>query len=232
MTHWGQLGFQDACSPLMEQMIFFHDHAMFAIMMVLTMVIYMSSILMSNKFSCLNITESQKIETIWTIAPSLILLLLALPSLHLLYLLDETNNPLITIKTLGHQWYWSYEYSDFLNIEFDSYMIPSLELNLGEFRLLETDHHLILPMKVNTRVIVSSADVIHSWTVPSMGVKVDAVPGRLNQLMLYPNRPGIYYGQCSEICGANHSFMPITLEIVNMHYFIKWLNSMNTWKIS
>nr|QXJ42325.1 cytochrome c oxidase subunit II [Sepiadarium kochi] len=228
MTHWGQLGFQDACSPLMEQMIFFHDHAMFAIMVVLTMVIYMSIILMSNKFSCLNITESQKIETIWTIAPSLILLLLALPSLHLLYLLDETNNPLITIKTLGHQWYWSYEYSDFLNIEFDSYMIPSLELNLGEFRLLETDHHLILPMKANTRIIVSSADVIHSWTVPSMGVKVDAVPGRLNQLMLYPNRSGIYYGQCSEICGANHSFMPITLEIVNMHYFIKWLNKMNT----
>nr|QXJ42312.1 cytochrome c oxidase subunit II [Sepiadariidae sp. GS-2020] len=228
MTHWGQLGFQDACSPLMEQMIFFHDHAMFSIMMVLTMVMYMSSILMVNKFSCLNITESQKIETIWTIAPALILLLLALPSLRLLYLLDETNTPLITIKTLGHQWYWSYEYSDFLNIEFNSYMIPSLDLSLGEFRLLETDHHLILPMKTNTRVIVTSADVIHSWAVPSLGVKVDAVPGRLNQLMMYPNRPGIYYGQCSEICGANHSFMPITLEIVNMQYFIKWLNKMNS----
>nr|WMC20807.1 cytochrome c oxidase subunit II [Chtenopteryx sicula] len=227
MTYWGQLGFQDACSPLMEQIIFFHDHAMFAIIMVLTMVMYMSMILMTNKFSCLNITESQKIETIWTIAPALILLFLALPSLRLLYLLDETNNPLITIKTMGHQWYWSYEYSDFLDIEFDSYMIPTNELTLGNFRLLETDHHLILPMKTNTRIIVSSADVIHSWTVPSLGVKVDAIPGRLNQLMVYPTRPGLYYGQCSEICGANHSFMPITLEIVNMNYFIKWLNLMN-----
>nr|ADP89689.1 cytochrome c oxidase subunit 2 [Chtenopteryx sicula]ADP89694.1 cytochrome c oxidase subunit 2 [Chtenopteryx sicula] len=227
MTYWGQLGFQDACSPLMEQIIFFHDHAMFAIIMVLTMVMYMSMILMTNKFSCLNITESQKIETIWTIAPALILLFLALPSLRLLYLLDETNDPLITIKTMGHQWYWSYEYSDFLDIEFDSYMIPTNELTLGNFRLLETDHHLILPMKTNTRIIVSSADVIHSWTVPSLGVKVDAIPGRLNQLMIYPTRPGLYYGQCSEICGANHSFMPITLEIVNMNYFIKWLNLMN-----
>nr|YP_010583732.1 cytochrome c oxidase subunit II [Sepia orbignyana]UXN83928.1 cytochrome c oxidase subunit II [Sepia orbignyana] len=227
MTYWGQLGFQDASSPLMEQIIFFHDHAMFSIIMVLTMVMYMSLALIMNKFSCLNITESQKIETIWTIAPAMILLLLAVPSLRLLYLLDETNNPLITIKTMGHQWYWSYEYSDFTNIEFDSYMVPSTDLTLGEFRLLETDHHLILPMKINTRMIVSSTDVIHSWTMPSLGVKVDAVPGRLNQLMLYSSKAGLFYGQCSEICGANHSFMPITLEVVNMKYFIKWLNNMN-----
>nr|CAB0049844.1 cytochrome oxidase subunit 2 [Sepia pharaonis] len=226
MTYWGQLGFQDASSPLMEQIIFFHDHAMFAIIMIITMVMYMSLMLVMNNFSCLNITESQKIETIWTVAPAMVLLFLALPSLRLLYLLDETNNPLMTIKTMGHQWYWSYEYSDFMNIEFDAYMVPSNELNLGDFRLLETDHHLILPMKTNTRIIVSSTDVIHSWTVPSLGVKVDAIPGRLNQLMLYPTKPGLYYGQCSEICGANHSFMPITLEIVNMKYFINWLNSM------
>lgn len=227
MTYWGQLGFQDACSPLIEQIIFFHDHAIFAIIITLTIVIYISIILITNKFSCLNITERQKIETIWTIAPAIILLLLALPSLRLLYLIDETNDPLITIKTIGHQWYWSYEYSDFLDIEFDSYIIPTNELNLGDFRLLETDHHLILPIKTNTRIIVSSADVIHSWTVPSIGIKVDAVPGRLNQLNLFPIRPGLYYGQCSEICGANHSFIPITLEIVNIKYFIKWLNLMN-----
>ena len=233
MTYWGQLGFQDACSPLIEQIIFFHDHAIFAIIIVLTIVIYISIILITNKFSCLNITERQKIETVWTIAPALILLFLALPSLRLLYLLDETNDPLITIKTIGHQWYWRYEYSDFLDIEFDSYIVPTNDLELGNFRLLETDHHLILPIKTNTRIIVSSADVIHSWTVPSLGVKVDAIPGRLNQLMLYPRRPGLYYGQCSEICGANHSFMPITLEIVNIDYFIKWLNLINEqWKVS
>lgn len=224
MTYWGQLGFQDASSPLIEQIIFFHDHAIFAIIIIITIVIYISIILIINNFSCLNITERQKIETIWTIAPAIILIFLALPSLRLLYLLDETNNPLITIKTIGHQWYWRYEYSDFINIEFDSYIIPSNELNLGDFRLLETDHHLILPINTNTRVIVSSTDVIHSWTVPSLGVKVDAIPGRLNQLILYPTKPGLYYGQCSEICGANHSFIPITLEIVNIKYFIKWLN--------
>lgn len=227
MTYWGQLGFQDASSPLIEQIIFFHDHAIFSIIIVLTIVIYISLALIINKFSCLNITESQKIETIWTIAPAIILLLLAVPSLRLLYLLDETNNPLITIKTIGHQWYWRYEYSDFTNIEFDSYIVPSTDLTLGEFRLLETDHHLILPIKINTRIIVSSTDVIHSWTIPSLGVKVDAVPGRLNQLILYSSKAGLFYGQCSEICGANHSFIPITLEVVNIKYFIKWLNNIN-----
>ncbi|CAJ1129307.1 Hypothetical predicted protein (mitochondrion) [Octopus vulgaris] len=207
---------------------FFHDHSMFILIIILTLVMYITVLLMTNKFSSLMITESQKIETIWTIIPSIILLFLALPSLKLLYLLDESVNPLLTIKALGHQWYWSYEYSDFMNIEFDSYMVPLNELNEGSFRLLETDHHLIIPMKTNTRMIISSADVIHSWTVPSLGIKVDAIPGRLNQLNLYSNRPGLYYGQCSEICGANHSFMPITLEIVNMNTFNNWLLNMNT----
>nr|YP_010610786.1 cytochrome c oxidase subunit II [Eledone cirrhosa]WAP91607.1 cytochrome c oxidase subunit II [Eledone cirrhosa] len=226
MTQWGQLGFQDANSPLMEQLIFFHDHAMFILTVILTLVMYITILLMTNKFSCLMISESQKIETIWTIIPSIILLFLALPSLKLLYLLDESINPLLTIKVLGHQWYWSYEYSDFMNIEFDSYMTPSEELNMGTFRLLETDHHLIMPMKTNARMIISSSDVIHSWTIPSLGLKVDAIPGRLNQVNLYSSRPGIFYGQCSEICGANHSFMPITLEIVNMNTFNNWLYNM------
>nr|YP_010627091.1 cytochrome c oxidase subunit II [Tremoctopus violaceus]ATR85791.1 cytochrome c oxidase subunit II [Tremoctopus violaceus]WBK26782.1 cytochrome c oxidase subunit II [Tremoctopus violaceus] len=228
MTQWGQLNFQDANSPLMEQLIFFHDHSMFILIMILTLVLYTTVILMTNKFSSLLITESQKIETIWTILPSIILLFLALPSLKLLYLLDESTNPLLTIKVMGHQWYWSYEYSDFMNIEFDSYMTPLNELKQGSFRLLETDHHLIIPMKTNMRMIISSADVIHSWTVPSLGVKVDAIPGRLNQLNMYSNRPGLFYGQCSEICGANHSFMPITLEIVNMNTFYNWLLSMSS----
>nr|QQV69862.1 cytochrome c oxidase subunit II [Opisthoteuthis sp. JN-2021] len=227
MALWGQTGFQDANSPLMEQLIFFHDHSMFILIIILTLVMYMSILLMTNKFSCLLICESQKIETVWTIIPSLILLFLALPSLRLLYLLDETNNPLLSIKVMGHQWYWSYEYSDFINIEFDSYMTPTQDLILGNYRLLETDHHLIVPMKTNIRMIISSADVIHSWTVPSLGIKIDAIPGRLNQLMIYPSRPGIFYGQCSEICGANHSFMPISLEVINMNSFISWLSNKN-----
>nr|WAP91439.1 cytochrome c oxidase subunit II [Cirrothauma sp. LA-2022] len=224
MALWGQTGFQDANSPLMEQLIFFHDHSMFILIIIMTLVMYMSMLLITNKLSCSLISESQKIETVWTILPSIILLFLALPSLRLLYLLDETNNPLLTIKIIGHQWYWSYEYSDFINIEFDSYMTPTETLTLGDYRLLETDHHLIVPMKTNTRMIISSADVIHSWTVPSLGIKVDAIPGRLNQLMIYPSRPGMYYGQCSEICGANHSFMPISLEVINMKTFLNWLS--------
>ena len=228
MTQWGQLGFQDANSPLIEQLIFFHDHSIFILIIILTLVIYITVLLITNKFSSLIITESQKIETIWTIIPRIILLFLALPSLKLLYLLDESVNPLLTIKALGHQWYWRYEYSDFINIEFDSYIVPLNELNEGSFRLLETDHHLIIPIKTNTRIIISSADVIHSWTVPSLGIKVDAIPGRLNQLNLYSNRPGLYYGQCSEICGANHSFIPITLEIVNINTFNNWLLNINT----
>nr|YP_010610619.1 cytochrome c oxidase subunit II [Opisthoteuthis californiana]WAP91374.1 cytochrome c oxidase subunit II [Opisthoteuthis californiana] len=227
MALWGQTGFQDANSPLMEQLIFFHDHSMFILIIILTLVMYMSLLLMTNKFSCLLICESQKIETVWTIIPSLILLFLALPSLRLLYLLDETNDPLLSIKVMGHQWYWSYEYSDFINIEFDSYMTPTQDLSLGNYRLLETDHHLIVPMKTNIRMIISSADVIHSWTVPSLGIKMDAIPGRLNQLMIFPSRPGIFYGQCSEICGANHSFMPISLEVINMPTFISWLSNKN-----
>nr|YP_010577096.1 cytochrome c oxidase subunit II [Amphitretus pelagicus]UZN92542.1 cytochrome c oxidase subunit 2 [Amphitretus pelagicus] len=227
MTQWGQLGFQDANSPLMEQLIFFHDHTMFIIIMILTLIMYMKILLIKNTYSSLFISESQKIETIWTIIPSMILLFLALPSLKLLYLLDESINPLLTIKAIGHQWYWSYEYSDFTNIEFDSYMTPLNELSLGSFRLLETDHHLIIPMKTNTRMIISSADVIHSWAIPSLGVKVDAIPGRLNQLNLYSNRPGLFFGQCSEICGANHSFMPITMEIVNLKTFNNWLKSLS-----
>nr|YP_010610710.1 cytochrome c oxidase subunit II [Opisthoteuthis grimaldii]WAP91530.1 cytochrome c oxidase subunit II [Opisthoteuthis grimaldii] len=227
MALWGQTGFQDANSPLMEQLIFFHDHSMFILIIILTLVMYMSLLLMTNKFSCLLICESQKIETVWTIIPSLILLFLALPSLRLLYLLDETNNPLLSIKVMGHQWYWSYEYSDFINIEFDSYMTPTQNLTLGNYRLLETDHHLIVPMKTNIRMIITSADVIHSWTIPSLGIKIDAIPGRLNQLMIYPSRPGLFYGQCSEICGANHSFMPISLEVINMNSFISWLSSKN-----
>nr|YP_010583758.1 cytochrome c oxidase subunit II [Bathypolypus sponsalis]UXN83954.1 cytochrome c oxidase subunit II [Bathypolypus sponsalis] len=228
MTQWGQLGFQDANSPLMEQLIFFHDHTMFILITILSLVFYITILLMTNEFSSLLITESQKIETMWTIIPSIILLFLALPSLKLLYLLDESIDPLITIKVLGHQWYWSYEYSDFMNIEFDAYMMPSNEINVGSYRLLETDHHLTMPMKTNTRMIISSTDVIHSWAIPSMGMKVDAIPGRLNQLNMYSNRPGLFYGQCSEICGANHSFMPITLEIINMQTFNNWLlNMMN-----
>nr|ADD62187.1 cytochrome c oxidase subunit II [Nerita melanotragus] len=226
MASWGQLGFQDAASPLMEQLIFFHDHAMVVLVLIVSMVTYGAMSLMTNTYKSRFTLEGQQIETIWTIAPALVLIVLALPSLRLLYLLDEVNACNLTIKSVGHQWYWSYEYSDFLNIEFDSYMVPTSDLSDGDFRLLEVDNRAVVPVGSDVRVLVTSADVIHSWTVPSLGVKADAVPGRLNQLSFYVKYPGVFYGQCSEICGANHSFMPIVVEAVDVEDFMNWVNSL------
>nr|ANZ03439.1 cytochrome c oxidase subunit II [Titiscania limacina] len=223
MASWGQLGFQDAASPLMEQLIFFHDHAMIVLVLIVSLVTYAAVSLMMNTFSSRFTLEGQLIETIWTIVPACILVFLALPSLRLLYLLDEVGNCNLTLKSIGHQWYWSYEYSDFATVEFDSYMVPSEELNSGDFRLLEVDNRAVIPVDSDIRVLVTSADVIHSWTVPALGVKADAVPGRLNQLGFFVKRPGVFYGQCSEICGANHSFMPIVVEAVSVKDFMKWL---------
>nr|YP_009255951.1 cytochrome c oxidase subunit II [Mierspenaeopsis hardwickii]ANF05008.1 cytochrome c oxidase subunit II [Mierspenaeopsis hardwickii] len=225
MATWGYLGLQDSASPLMEQLIFFHDHAMVVLILITTLVGYMMATLFSNTFTNRFLLEGQTIEIIWTILPALILIFIALPSLRLLYLLDEVNNPSITLKTIGHQWYWSYEYSDFLQVEFDSYMTPTNELPTDGFRLLDVDNRTVLPMNTQVRVLISAADVIHSWTIPALGVKADAIPGRLNQISFLINRPGLFYGQCSEICGANHSFMPIVIESVSVNSFLNWISS-------
>nr|QIZ12664.1 cytochrome c oxidase subunit II [Acanthopleura echinata] len=223
MAFWGQWGFQDAASPLMEQLIFFHDHAMLILVMIISLLLYAAISLTTNKMTSRFTLESQEIETIWTILPAVILIFLAFPSLRLLYLLDEVEVPALTIKAIGHQWYWSYEYSDFMSLEFDSYMLPLEELNSGDYRLLEVDHRMVVPFNTKVRILVTAADVLHSWTVPSMGVKADAVPGRLNQLSFLSKMPGVFYGQCSEICGANHSFMPIVVEVVDSDSFISWV---------
>nr|QSH39812.1 cytochrome c oxidase subunit II [Theretra latreillii lucasii] len=225
MATWSNLNLQNGTSPLMEQIIFFHDHTLIILIMITILVGYLMLNLFFNKYINRFLLEGQMIEMIWTILPAITLIFIALPSLRLLYLLDELNNPLITLKSIGHQWYWSYEYSDFHNIEFDSYMIPSNELNSNNFRLLDVDNRIILPMNNQIRIMVTATDVIHSWTIPSLGVKVDANPGRLNQTNFFINRPGIYYGQCSEICGANHSFMPIVIESISMKNFINWINN-------
>nr|YP_010258365.1 cytochrome c oxidase subunit II [Physoderes impexa]AGO28080.1 cytochrome c oxidase subunit II [Physoderes impexa] len=225
MPTWSQLDLQDGNSPLMEQLIFFHDHTLMILTMITVMVSYMMSTVLMNKYINRYLLEGQTIELMWTILPAVILVFIALPSLRILYLMDEINNPMITIKSIGHQWYWSYEYSDFLNIEFDSYMKPTNNAEKNEFRLLDVDNRIILPMNMQTRILVSAADVLHSWTIPAIGVKIDATPGRLNQGSFSINRPGLMFGQCSEICGANHSFMPIVIESVSMNQFIKWLKS-------
>lgn len=162
-------------------------------------------------------THHDTLETIWTVVPSIILVFIAIPSLLVLFALDEIGKPLITVKAIGHQWYWSYEVvagrTDTYTVNFDSYMLSAADLKIGDHRNLQVDNWLVLPYSTHVRVIVTSADVLHSWAMPALGVKIDAVPGRLNQLGLFVDRPGTYYGQCSEICGPNHGFMPIEINV-------------------
>nr|YP_008592596.1 cytochrome c oxidase subunit II [Novumbra hubbsi]UXB60125.1 cytochrome c oxidase subunit II [Novumbra hubbsi]BAN81599.1 cytochrome c oxidase subunit II [Novumbra hubbsi] len=224
MAHPSQLGFQDAASPVMEELLHFHDHALMIVLLISTLVLYIIVAMVSTKLTNKYILDSQEIEIVWTILPAVILILIALPSLRILYLMDEINDPHLTIKAVGHQWYWSYEYTDYEELAFDSYMIPTQDLTPGQFRLLETDHRMVVPVESPTRILVSAEDVLHSWAVPSLGIKMDAVPGRLNQTAFITSRPGLFYGQCSEICGANHSFMPIVVEAVPLKHFEEWSN--------
>nr|CBL58286.1 cytochrome c oxidase subunit 2 [Tanytarsini sp. To94] len=225
MSTWSNLGLQDSNSPIMEQLNFFHDHSLLILILVTTLVGYLMFTLFLNKLNNRFLLHGQTIEVIWTILPAIVLLFIAFPSLRILYLLDEINNPSISLKTIGHQWYWSYEYSDFKNIEFDSYMISQNSMKNDDFRLLDVDNRIILPINNQIRILVTATDVLHSWTIPALGVKIDANPGRLNQTNFFINRPGLYFGQCSEICGANHSFMPIVIESVPTKFFIKWIKN-------
>nr|WRO45249.1 cytochrome c oxidase subunit II [Majangella moultoni] len=225
MSTHANLGLQDSASPLMEQLMYFHDHSMFIVTMIVISVGYMILSLMMNKLIDRHTMDGQSLEILWTILPAIILIFIALPSLRILYLMDENSNPMLTLKTIGHQWYWSYEYSDFIDVEFDSYMMPQDELNSYNIRLLEVDNRTTLPINTLTRVLITSEDVIHSWTIPSVGVKADATPGRMNQATFWFDRPGVFYGQCSEICGANHSFMPIVIESTSTNDFLIWISN-------
>lgn len=228
-----QLGFQDPASPIMEGIINFHNYIFIYLSFVLVVVLWMIGSILIN-FSSTKRSISHKflihgtqIEMVWTVTPAIILMLIAFPSFQLLYLMDEVIEPGITVKVIGHQWYWSYEYSDYapIQIGFDSYMIPESDLKLGDFRLLEVDNNLIVPVDTHVRVIVTAADVLHSWAVPSLGVKMDAVPGRLNQTSFIATREGLFYGQCSEICGANHSMMPICVEAVSLPAYCAYITA-------
>jgi cytochrome c oxidase subunit 2 len=230
-----QCGFQDPATPVMEGIIDFYNDLFFFLVLIFIFV----SFLLLRIITLFDQNVSKKSETfvhgttveiVWTLIPAFILMLVAIPSFSLLYSVDEIIDPTITLKIIGHQWYWSYEYSDFLtesgeSIDFDSYMIPEEDLKKGSLRLLEVDNRVVLPVNTHIRLIVSAADVIHSWAVPSFGIKLDACPGRLNQTSLYVKREGVYFGQCSEICGVNHGFMPIVVQVVSLDEYINWISS-------
>jgi len=221
-------------------MILFHDFLLLILLVIGITVCWLLFFVIRNYDSNLfpksiKFTHSSLLEIIWTIVPAIILLVIAAPSFVLLYSLDDYVDPSVTLKIIGHQWYWSYEiknnneydlYFTMLGknfIEFDSYMISMNDLTIGAFRLLEVDNRIILPIKTHIRLLVTAADVLHSWAIPSFGVKVDACPGRLSEASLFIKRKGVFYGQCSEICGVNHGFMPIVVKTVKYNRYWRWL---------
>jgi cytochrome c oxidase subunit 2 len=229
-----QTGFQEPATPVVEGMHGFHNHLIFyclAIGIFVCFMLYLAIILFDRikHAKAEKFTHSSILEIVWTILPAVILMMIAIPSFSLLYSLDEIVRPSVTLKIVGHQWYWSYEYSDYSELKdgkslnYDSYMLNVEDLPKGAFRLLEVDHRVVLPIKVHVRLLVTAADVLHSWAVPSFGVKVDACPGRLSQASLFLKRKGVYYGQCSEICGVNHGFMPIVVKGIKKNLFVKWV---------
>jgi cytochrome c oxidase subunit 2 len=230
-----QFGLQDPASPVFEGMIFFHNYLFFFLILIGFLVFWLLFVTIFSFNTSANsdksqiFTHSSLLEILWTILPAIVLLIIAAPSFSLLYSLDESIDPTITIKVIGHQWYWSYEYSDYVTSEqgssfnFDSYMLTTNDLEKGAFRLLEVDQRILLPVNTHIRALVTAADVLHSWAIPSFGVKIDACPGRLSQGSLFFKREGMFYGQCSEICGVNHGFMPIVIHGVSIDHYTNWI---------
>jgi len=251
-------GFRDPATPIMEGIINLHDYIMCYLIFIFIGVSWMlcciiysfyfklnlytetEGVALIHIFNARNFRHAPTLEVVWTLTPSLILFLIAVPSFALLYSMEEVLEPAITFKAIGHQWFWSYEYSDYIShnfnevgkviwhdqhVIFDSNMIYEDELKQGELRLLQVDNSVILPTDMHIRVIITSLDVLHSWGVPSLGIKVDGCPGRLNQAFLFIQRPGTFYGQCSELCGVNHGFMPIVIKATTFSEYITWVKS-------
>jgi cytochrome c oxidase subunit 2 len=230
-----QYGFQDPATPVMIGLINLHHDIMFLIILIMVSVSWVlaratNGFLEEKNSVPVNIVHASTLEVVWTIVPGLVLMVIAIPSFALLYAADELVDPAMTIKVVGHQWYWSYEYSDYEtddgdSLNFDSYIVQEDDLTVGSLRLLEVDNRVVVPTNTHVRVIVTAADVLHCWAVPSFGFKIDACPGRLNQSSIFVQREGVYYGQCSEICGVNHGFMPIVVEAVSLDNYVSWISS-------
>lgn len=222
---WEGMSSQDGINKIMSRFDQFHLYIIFFLLLVLSLILLRILNLIFNTKQVKGVRELQLLEFVWTLLPAVILTLLGAPRLSLLFSLERVQSPELTTKVVGHQWYWRYELRDFEGVEFDSYIVQSRDLIEGAFRLLEVDNRLVLPQNTETRAIIGSQDVLHSWRIPSLGIKIDATPGRLSQVVLRSSSIGKFYGQCSEICGANHRFMPIRLEIVSNFCFQGWVGS-------
>jgi cytochrome c oxidase subunit 2 len=223
-----QLGFQKSASKTMSDIVWFHDYMLLPIITAITVFV-----LFLLAYACVRFRASKNpvasttshnttIEVIWTLVPCLILIVMAVPSFKVLYSQDEIPKADVTIKAIGYQWYWGYEYPD-ENIVFDSYMIEDKDLKEGQPRLLAVDNEVVVPVNKVVKVMITANDVLHAWALPSFGVKRDAVPGRINETWFKADRTGTFYGQCSELCGIKHAFMPITVNVVSEEDYNNWL---------
>src|SRR6266851_966880 len=227
--HNWQLGFQQAATPVKDRIASFHDELLIIITLITIFVMGLLGYVIVRFNARANpvptrTTHNTLIEVIWTVVPVLILVIIAIPSFKLMYYMDRTQKADMTIKVTGHQWYWSYEYPDAGDVGFDSNIIPVDQLKSGQKRLLDVDNRLVVPVGANVRVLIAGSDVMHSWFIPSFGVQMYAVVGRLNETWFNVEHEGVYYGQCNQICGVNHAFMPIVVEAVSKDSFAKWVD--------
>ena len=223
-----QMGFQEAVTPVMERINDFHNLLItISILIVIFVVVLLGYVMFRFRASRNPVpsrtTHNTLLEMIWTVIPALILVVIAVPSFRVLYYMDRAADAEMTIKAIGSQWFWTYEYPDHGNFVFNSLMVPDDEIGEGQVRLLETDTRVVVPVDTTIRLLVTANDVIHAWAIPSFGIKLDAVPGRINETWFRVEREGVFYGQCSELCGINHGFMPIVVEAVSKERFNEWV---------
>ena len=225
-----QLSFQEPATDLMSDIISFHSYILMPIitgisLLVLGLLLYIMFRFNSKRnVVASTTTHNTVIEILWTVIPVILLIIIAIPSFRLLYVSETIPKADLTIKAIGNQWYWTYEYPDYEDIVFDANMLLENELSDPKLRLLETDTQIVVPVNKVVKLQITSADVLHAWTIPAFGVKMDAVPGRLNETWFKANKEGIYYGQCSELCGPKHAFMPINVKVVSENEFNDWLD--------
>lgn len=223
-----QIDFQESASPVMERLYGFHTELLIIITIITLFVMGLLAYIIIRFNEKANPKPSKTshntfLEVVWTVIPVIILIAICIPSLRHLYYMNEIEDADMTLKVVGYQWYWGYEYPDHGNFYFDSYMIKDEDLKPGQLRLLEVDNRVVLPTDTNIRIQITAADVLHAWAVPALGIKTDAVPGKLNETWVRITKPGIYYGQCSELCGVYHGFMPIAVEAVPKWKFDAWV---------
>lgn len=223
-----QFGFQDPATDLMGKVISLHN-GISIVMAGVTLLVLVLLFYVSYRFSAKrnpnpsSTAHNTVLEILWTAIPVIILVIMAIPSFKLLYQQEKTEDYDMTVKIIGHQWYWEYEYPDYGNFYFESYMVQDGDLKKDDIRLLTVDNPLVIPANTNIQILITAGDVLHSWAVPSMGIKTDAVPGRLNETWVNVKEPGVYRGQCSEICGSGHGFMPTVVKVLPKVEFLAWV---------